>query len=80
MDAPHLTQLPARWIQVYGYPLEPAAQIAVATVRSTLGRSPDQRSPEPGGLFTRSLVEVVQFVCFDEATRRAYMAALHDSE
>lgn len=71
---------PAISTGIYGYPLEPATQIAVTTVRSTLGRSPDQRSPDPEGLPTTSTVEVVHFVCFDEATRRICEAELGNSE
>jgi O-acetyl-ADP-ribose deacetylase (regulator of RNase III) len=44
---------------VYGYPVEPAAEIAVSTVRET-----------------PTSVELVQFVCFDAAARRAYEVAL----
>jgi O-acetyl-ADP-ribose deacetylase len=44
---------------VYGYPIEPAAEIAVSTV----GETPTS-------------VELVQFVCFDAAARRAYEVAL----
>jgi len=52
---------PAISTGVYGYPIGPAAAIAVATVRAT----PSQ-------------VELVRFVCFDEATRAAYQSILNE--
>lgn len=50
---------PAISTGIYGYPLEPATQVAVTTVRHVL----DQH---------RSSVEEVHFVCFDDATRLVY--------
>ncbi len=50
---------PAISTGVFGYPVDEAARIAVATVGSTA-----------------TGVETVTFVCFDEATRRAYEGAL----
>ncbi len=50
---------PAISTGVYGYPVAPATEIAVATVRST-----------PTG------VKSVTFVCFNDAARTAYEAAL----
>ena len=50
---------PAISTGVYGYPVGPATEIAVATVRST---PTDVRS--------------VTFVCFNDAARLAYEAAL----
>ena len=53
---------PAISTGIYGFPREPAAVIAVATV--------------VGDLTTQSLPETVVFVCFDAATRAAYETAL----
>ena len=50
---------PAITTGVYGYPVAPATQIAVHTVRAT-----------------KTEVEVVTFVCFNEDARQAYQAAL----
>lgn len=50
---------PAISTGIFGYPLGPATEIAVATVQS----SPTN-------------VELVRFVCFDDATLAAYEAAL----
>ncbi|WP_426571869.1 O-acetyl-ADP-ribose deacetylase [Aquihabitans sp. McL0605] len=50
---------PAISTGVYGYPVGPATEIAVATVRST-----------------PTAVRLVQFVCFNDAARRAYATAL----
>lgn len=48
---------PAISTGIYGYPLEPAAEIAVATVRANVAPP----------------VERVYFVCFDDRTTRAYL-------
>jgi len=48
--------LPAISTGIYGYPLEPATKIAVATCRST----PTEH------------IELVRFVCFDDATLATY--------
>ena len=56
---------PAISTGVYGYPSEPAAAIAVATVREFLNRNHS--------------VESVLFVCFNSRTREAYDAALQAS-
>jgi O-acetyl-ADP-ribose deacetylase len=53
---------PAISTGIYGFPREPAAAIAVATVADHLA---GERLPE-----------IVIFVCFDAATRAAYEAAL----
>jgi O-acetyl-ADP-ribose deacetylase len=53
---------PAISTGVYGFPREPAAEIAAAAVVMHLAAAP--------------LPETVIFVCFDEATRTAYEAAL----
>jgi O-acetyl-ADP-ribose deacetylase len=53
---------PAISTGVYGFPREPAAQIAVATVAEHLA--------------AQAMPENVIFVCFDEATRAAYEAVL----
>jgi len=53
---------PAISTGVYGFPREPAAQIAVSTVAGHLA---DEAAPE-----------TAIFVCFDSATRAAYEAAL----
>ena len=53
---------PAISTGVYGYPSEPAAAIAVATVREFLSRNHSVKS--------------VLFVCFNSRTREAYNAAL----
>lgn len=53
---------PAISTGVYGFPREPAAEIAVAAVAAHLAAE-----PAPGAVI---------FVCFDMATRRAYEAAL----
>ena len=53
---------PAISTGIYGFPREPAAQIAVTTVATHLAAEP---APE-----------IVTFVCFDAATRAAYEAAL----
>ena len=50
---------PAISTGVYGYPAEPAARVAVDTVRST-----------------GSLVELIRFVCFNEATAEIYRTLL----
>ena len=50
---------PAISTGIYGYPLEPATRIAVATCRAA--------PPE---------IELVRFVCFDEATFAAYERAM----
>lgn len=55
---------PAISTGVYGYPLEPAARIAVREV---------QRHLDEGGNLER-----IVFVCFDEQNRAAYEAALHE--
>jgi O-acetyl-ADP-ribose deacetylase (regulator of RNase III) len=52
---------PAISTGIYGYPLEAAAAVAVATVRDELAR--------PGS------VQRVTFACFDQAALRAYAAA-----
>ena len=59
-----LTRLafPAISTGAYGFPKEAAADIAVRTTQQALGTNP-------------AIAEVV-FVCFNEATRRAYEAAL----
>jgi O-acetyl-ADP-ribose deacetylase (regulator of RNase III) len=54
---------PAISTGVYGFPREPAAQIAVATVAKHL-------------LAAQTMPENVIFVCFDAATRAAYEAVL----
>jgi O-acetyl-ADP-ribose deacetylase (regulator of RNase III) len=51
---------PAISTGIYGYPLEPAAEIAVDTVRANLAAP----------------VETVHFVCFDEMATRVYEDAL----
>lgn len=51
---------PAISTGIYGYPLEAATEVAVAAVRSWEG----------------SGIDLVRFVCFDEATLAAYKAAL----
>ena len=48
----------------YGFPVDRAARIALRTLREFLERSP--------------LPELVTFVCFDEATLRAYQRARHE--
>ena len=53
---------PAISTGVYGFPREPAARIAVATVTAHLA--------------AQAMPETVIFVCFDAATRIAYEAAL----
>jgi O-acetyl-ADP-ribose deacetylase len=53
---------PAISTGIYGFPHEPAAEIAVATIA--------------GHLATESLPETVILVCFDAATRAAYEATL----
>ena len=53
---------PAISTGIYGFPREPAAAIAVATVTAHLENE--------------ALPEAVIFVCFDDATRAAYEAAL----
>jgi len=50
---------------IYGYPLEPAARIAVATVRDTTSR--------------RTFRREVVFCCFSAADLRVYEAVLADS-
>jgi len=50
---------PAISTGIYGYPLDAATEIAIATVRST-----------------KTQVERVHFVCFDQSTRAAYEAGL----
>jgi O-acetyl-ADP-ribose deacetylase (regulator of RNase III) len=55
---------PAISTGIYGFPREPAAQIAVATVAAHLA--------------AESMPETVIFVCFDAPTRAAYDAALAD--
>ena len=55
---------PAISTGIYGFPREPAAQIAVAAVAAHLA--------------AESMPETVIFVCFDAATRAAYEAALTD--
>jgi O-acetyl-ADP-ribose deacetylase (regulator of RNase III) len=55
---------PAISTGAYGFPPEAAAQIAVDTVRSHQAGS----------------VELVRFVCFDEATRDIYARLLDDSQ
>jgi O-acetyl-ADP-ribose deacetylase len=51
---------PAISTGIYGYPLEAATEVAVATVKGWEGTG----------------VDLVRFVCFDEATLAAYRAAL----
>jgi O-acetyl-ADP-ribose deacetylase (regulator of RNase III) len=53
---------PAISTGIYGFPREAAAQIAVATVSAHLAK--------------QKLPDTVIFICFDEATRAAYEAAL----
>jgi O-acetyl-ADP-ribose deacetylase len=53
---------PAISTGIYGFPREPAAQIAVVTVTDHL--------------FAQAMPESVIFVCFDAATRAAYETAL----
>lgn len=53
---------PAISTGIYGFPREPAAVIAVATV--------------VGHLATETLPEIIIFVCFDAPTQAAYEAAL----
>ncbi|HML09527.1 MAG TPA: O-acetyl-ADP-ribose deacetylase [Stellaceae bacterium] len=53
---------PAISTGIYGFPREPAAAIAVATVATQLA--------------SEKLPEIVIFVCFDAATQTAYEAAL----
>ena len=53
---------PAISTGIYGFPREPAAAIAVATVGEYLARA--------------TVPETVIFVCFDAATRAAYETAL----
>jgi O-acetyl-ADP-ribose deacetylase (regulator of RNase III) len=53
---------PAISTGIYGFPREPAAQIAVATIASHLA--------------VEIVPDTVIFVCFDAATRAAYEAAL----
>ncbi|HWD60436.1 MAG TPA: O-acetyl-ADP-ribose deacetylase [Stellaceae bacterium] len=53
---------PAISTGIYGFPREPAAEIAVATVAAHLAAD--------------TVPESVTFVCFDAATRAAYEAAL----
>lgn len=55
---------PAISTGIYGFPREPAASIAVATVAAHLA--------------AETLPETVIFVCFDAATRAAYETALAD--
>jgi len=55
---------PAISTGIYGFPREPAAQIAVAAVAAHLA--------------AESMPETVIFMCFDAATRAAYEAALAD--
>ena len=50
---------PAIATGIYGYPTEPAAAVAVETVRAS-----------------KTQVQVVTFVCFDETTRAAYATAV----
>ena len=54
---------PAISTGIYGYPLEAASEVAVAAVRSWTG--PD--------------VDLVRFVCFDDATLQCYLATLRDA-
>ena len=58
---------PAISTGVYGYPLQPAAQIAVDTVRDYLAR--DTETPSDG-------LERVVFCVFDETAEQAYRQAL----
>ena len=58
----HSVALPAISTGVYGYPSEPAARIAVATVSELL----ENETP----------VESVIFVCFNSRTHQAYTSAL----
>lgn len=51
---------------VYGYPIEPAARIAVRTVREEMARYPG--------------VETVIFCCFSEGDRKVYETALGGRE
>jgi len=53
---------PAISTGIYGYPLQPAAKIAVATVRAELALSPS--------------LERIVFCVFDETAEAAYLAAL----
>lgn len=55
---------PAISTGVYGYPLEPATEIAVATVRA--------HAP----VTTSTTITEVRFVCFDERAAAAYRTAL----
>lgn len=54
---------PAISTGIYGYPLEQAARIAVATVREELGACPDS-------------FDTIGLVCFGAESRRAFAAAL----
>lgn len=58
----HSIAFPAISCGIYGYPLEQAAALAVATVRECLPACPD--------------LEKVYFVCFDSAVLRAYQKLL----
>jgi O-acetyl-ADP-ribose deacetylase (regulator of RNase III) len=55
---------PAISTGIYGFPREPAARIAVATVAAHVA--------------AETVPQAVVFVCFDAATRAAYEAALSD--
>jgi O-acetyl-ADP-ribose deacetylase (regulator of RNase III) len=57
---------PAISTGIYGFPREPAARIAVATVSDHLAAA--------------AMPETVIFMCFDAATRAAYEAALGGAE
>lgn len=54
---------PAISTGIYGFPLEPATRIAVATCRVA---APEQ-------------VELIRFVCFDDRTLAVYEQALHEA-
>lgn len=59
---------PAISTGIYGYPLSQATKIAVGTVKTYLENHP------------QTLITEIIFVCFDDATVRAYEQAFEESE
>jgi O-acetyl-ADP-ribose deacetylase (regulator of RNase III) len=59
---------PAISTGIYGYPLEQATAIAVGTVRKYLQNHP------------QTIITEITFVCFDDATVRAYGQAFEELE